>query len=104
MILDTHSGRIQDNWSVVKAPGGFHIVAPFNDGLPGKAVLGNFQYRPHAEIAARAPALAEALDKLLDRYTSLVNCGDCGVWDPEKEDEVIAARAALATSGDFQPK
>lgn len=41
-------------------------------------------------------ALAAALRELLDRYTDLVNCGDCGSWDPEKEHQVIAARAALA--------
>lgn len=38
----------------------------------------------------------EALKALLDRYTSLVNCGDCGNWDPETEAVVIKARAALA--------
>jgi hypothetical protein len=40
--------------------------------------------------------LVKALQGLLDRYTGLVNCGDCGFWDPEKEGEVIAARSALA--------
>ena len=38
------------------------------------------------------------LKRLLNRYTSLVNCGDCGSWDPETEDEVIAARAILENS------
>jgi hypothetical protein len=36
-----------------------------------------------------------ALSGLLKRYTSLVNSGDCGNWNPEEEPEVIAARAAL---------
>lgn len=39
--------------------------------------------------------LREAAQALLDRYTSLVNCGDCGNWDPETEPDVIALRAEL---------
>lgn len=40
--------------------------------------------------------LREALEGLLERYTELVNCGDCGFWNPEEEDAVKFARAALA--------
>jgi hypothetical protein len=40
-------------------------------------------------------AYREALEGMVDKYTSLVNCGDCGFWDPELEPEVIAARKAL---------
>ena len=47
--------------------------------------------------------MREALQALLDRYTSLVNCGDCGNWDPEKEPCVVAARAALAHVAEAQP-
>ena len=47
-------------------------------------------------LGERADTLSQALTGLLDRYTALVNCGDCGNWDPESEDEVKAARAALA--------
>jgi hypothetical protein len=62
-------------------------------------------YRGHIDPAARAanarvmaasPALYAALKALVDRYTTLVNCGDCGSWDAEAEAEVIVARAALA--------
>lgn len=38
----------------------------------------------------------EALEGLLLRYNALVNSGDCGNWNPEGDDDVIAARAALA--------
>lgn len=44
---------------------------------------------------AEGRRLETALQALLNRYVELVNWGDCGSWDPEKEDEVIAARAAL---------
>lgn len=41
-------------------------------------------------------ALAAASAALLDRYTELVNCGDCGNWNPETEAQVIAMRQELA--------
>lgn len=50
----------------------------------------------HLHRSKLTQELAAALAALLDRYVDLVNCGDCGFWDPEAEDEVIAARAALA--------
>lgn len=41
------------------------------------------------------PTLVKALEGLLDHYVQLVNSGDAGNWDPEKEPVVIAARHAL---------
>ena len=38
----------------------------------------------------------QALRELLTRYVDMVNSGDCGFWNPEDEDCVKAARAALA--------
>ena len=49
----------------------------------------------HAHLIAAAPDMEEALNDLLNHYTNLVNCGDCGNWNPEEEKEVIAARKAL---------
>lgn len=43
-----------------------------------------------------APELLEAMEGLLDHYVALVNSTDCGFWDPEAEEEVRAARAAIA--------
>lgn len=40
--------------------------------------------------------LRKALQDLLKCYVDLANSGDCGDWDPEKDKEVIQARAALA--------
>ena len=37
----------------------------------------------------------KALSDLLEMYVDMVNSGDCGNWDTEKEKEVIAARKAL---------
>ena len=43
-----------------------------------------------------APDLLKDSKRLLDHYLDLVNCGDCGNWNPEKEDEVIAMRKSIA--------
>lgn len=42
------------------------------------------------------PAEIKAVTDLLNRYAELINSGDCGFWDVEKLDEVIAVRAVLA--------
>ncbi len=47
------------------------------------------------QLAARVAELEKALNELLDRYTGMVNSGDCGNWNPETEDCVIKARAAM---------
>jgi hypothetical protein len=44
----------------------------------------------------RCRSLEAALKGMLDRYVGLANSGDAGYWDCEQEDEVIAAREALA--------
>lgn len=43
--------------------------------------------------------LRSAATQLLTTYIDLVNCGDCGNWDPEKDDSVIMLRDALAKLG-----
>ena len=47
-------------------------------------------------LIAAAPELLAALRLFVDRYTQLVNSGDCGNWNPETDEEVITARAAIA--------
>ena len=49
-----------------------------------------------AHLIAAAPDMYKALEDLLERYVGLVECGDCGNWDAEQEEEVIASRKALA--------
>ncbi len=48
-----------------------------------------------SSVNAEAERLREALENMTRRYVDLAGSGDCGFWDPEEEDEVIAARAAL---------
>jgi hypothetical protein len=51
---------------------------------------------PDARLICAAPDQHEALTDLLNHYVALVNSGDAGSWDPEKEPVVIKARAAIA--------
>jgi len=46
-------------------------------------------------LELRECALELALEELLETYCELVNCGDCGSWDPETDSEVISAREVL---------
>jgi len=47
------------------------------------------------EMLAMQNSLYDALDRILERYIGLVESGDCGFWNPEDEEEVKQARAAL---------
>lgn len=48
--------------------------------------------------AIRIEQLEAALRETLRKWVELVESGDAGHWDPEKEPHVIAARAALAAA------
>lgn len=52
----------------------------------------------HASLVEEVERLREALETFVSEYVEMVNSGDCGFWDPEKEDKVIAARKALEKS------
>jgi hypothetical protein len=53
------------------------------------------EVRAIARAADHIDLLERALSGLIERYVDLINSGDCGNWDPESEDPVKAARAAL---------
>jgi hypothetical protein len=52
--------------------------------------------KEHRDLIAAAPELLEALKAFLDMYVQFINSGDAGNWNPETDDEVIQARAAIA--------
>lgn len=63
-------------------------------------------------MSNREQALERALRTLLARYEQLVDCGDCGNWNPREEAPVIAghavtdydkAREVLAKADDGKP-
>lgn len=47
-------------------------------------------------IERQRDQLLATLKNITSRYAALLECGDCGLWDAEKESEVIEARAAIA--------
>lgn len=47
-------------------------------------------------LAAVNAELLEALEAFVAKYVQIADSGDCGFWNPEEEDFVIAARAAIA--------
>lgn len=63
--------------------------------LPPAVCSADLSYEDAMLIAA-APDLLVALQSFLASYVRSVKSGDWGNWDPEEEDEVIAARAAIA--------
>ena len=69
--------------------GHFDFVLPMAD---------DEDFQANAALIAAAPCLLSALEGILDRYTGLVNSGDAGNWDPEDEDVVKQARAAIKKS------
>lgn len=50
----------------------------------------------HNSTESKLHKRTEALEGMLEKYVALVNCGDCGNWNPEEEPVVIAAREALS--------
>lgn len=55
-----------------------------------------FNRKANAELISAAPDLFHALERMTNRYVEMVASGDCGFWNAEEEDFVIAARAALS--------
>jgi hypothetical protein len=96
-------------FQVMKGPNGLDIADA--DEFPVCIMIGEeheCQHTAHfmtnavneyASLKSRADAvegLVEALENILARYVGLVESGDAGNWDAEKEPQVIAARAALS--------
>lgn len=66
------------------------------NGMPGHApgYMRVVAIRHHSEPCL-FDQLHEALKHLLEHYVELARSGDCGNWDPETEEPVKKARAAL---------
>lgn len=56
------------------------------------------------DLKALVRELRGVLEAHLKSYVDLIESGDCGRWDAEKEPEVIAARKALAKSAELEDK
>lgn len=79
--IDGHELRLHE---FVEAINPFYIFATQNSRTPCQPT--------------NTDVLRKALENLLDRYTSLVDSGDCGCWNWMEEDECIAAAEALTAT------
>jgi hypothetical protein len=57
------------------------------------------QFREDCESVDVVKDLVAALKALTSKYVELIGEAGCYRWDPEKDAEVIAARAAIAKAG-----
>ena len=87
-----YGGREGDGYATMISP---HRTAPLAEMVTWSDINEN-EMMANVNLMISAPDLYEALDGMLNRYTTLVNSGDAGFWNPETDAEVIAARAALA--------
>lgn len=60
-----------------------------------EAALSSLEARVERVVEVRS-ALVAALLTVTARLVSLIDSGDCGFWDSNGEEAVIAARAALS--------
>lgn len=66
-----------------------------NNEKLGTETITKVDYLGVVEWWKSALRLKEALEAILERYTSLAESGDAGHWDYESEPEVIAARKEI---------
>jgi hypothetical protein len=71
------------------------IIAECYEDIRHHNELAKDEALANAFLIAAAPDLLEASEKFLEGYVRMVNSGDCGNWNPEEEDVVIAMRAAI---------
>ncbi len=86
--------------------GNLRIYGPDGMGLHSGIIATIHRHQDIALIVRAVnshDALVSALGGMVDHYTALVNCGDCGHWNPEEERPVQFARAALAAAKEAKP-
>lgn len=111
-IKERDMGHTPTPWTIVHEFGGSEYTI---NGADGELIANNASYyssapidddaayivecvNSHASLVEEVERLREALTTFVDEYVEMVNSGDCGFWDPEKEDKVVAARKALEKS------
>ena len=51
--------------------------------------------KANAKLIAAAPELLKALVFLKQEYEQLVDCGDCGNWNPRQDNSIVLAEQAI---------
>ena len=49
----------------------------------------------NAKLISAAPELLKALVFLKQEYEQLVDCGDCGNWNPRQDNSIVLAEQAI---------
>ena len=49
----------------------------------------------NAKLIASSKDLLEALQYLQSEYEQLVDCGDCGIWNPREDECIIQSMNAI---------
>lgn len=78
-------------WIPVREGAGWRIVEPATGRIVAQGLT-----RADAQVMSVARELLAGCEGVLNTYCALVESGDCGNWDPEREEPVKAARAAIA--------
>ena len=60
-----------------------------------EATLGSSESTANAKLIAAAPELLQALEFLKKEYEQLVDCGDCGNWNPRQDNCIVQAKEAI---------
>ena len=53
------------------------------------------EQKANAKLIAAAPELLKALIFLKQEYEKLVDCGDCGNWNPRQDNCIVLAKEAI---------
>ena len=53
------------------------------------------EFNANAKLIAAAPELLKALVFLKQEYEQLVDCGDCGNWNPRQDNSIVLAEQAI---------
>ena len=95
-IITKNSGGKQSQIYLVLGNDGWDVIADYGVSLED-VMAPIFLEIQKAQDLYNDPQseIKTALANLLERYVSLVNCGDCGNWNPEEEPVVIEARRLL---------
>jgi hypothetical protein len=78
-------------WKIL--PGSAHITVMSGTDAPVARYIRSIH---DGALIVAAPDLLASLKVMVAAYVDVWASGDCGHWDPESEDTVKAARAAIA--------
>lgn len=87
---DGVSADTNDGWRIADCD----VAVAFVDGV--EMEMGFSEKLANARLIAAAPDLLAALVNFTEEFCRSANSGDWGFWDPEEQEEVIRARAAIA--------